>query len=406
GAELVRKHADSPVTVLAEAALAALTWTDQPDLALPVLLAHAGGDRARVALYAAGRAVRHIDPERLPDLLGPLLSGPVKVTSRKAAVRMLADYGPPATMDILRDAYRAGGQHRDVRAAVVSVARRHLENPVSWEILDSASGGTREEVRAFLDVRPWSIAEEHRPRYAALIVGACRSADREIRREAFDELPPWTRWAGDVSALVTDRVVDVGESMTGHDIQDLVASGGTGWLGEALDRLLALDAADPAPGGPGADRPARRRAEALIRATTTVIDSEVRAELRIPVRRMLGAPAYRSLAVLTLVDLGRLDDLDEIAGLCAGRPDLAARAADRAGTRLRQLPDLIDVAFLGPLITRLTGRADPAGGLLAVALVRVGATFGWADPWRDRLLALREHPEDAVREQAYSIDMT
>ena len=39
--------------LLQEAALAGLAWSDRPDLVLPVLLAHAGDDRARVAMYAA-----------------------------------------------------------------------------------------------------------------------------------------------------------------------------------------------------------------------------------------------------------------------------------------------------------------------------------------------------------------
>jgi hypothetical protein len=55
GFQIVCRYVDSADTVLAEAALGALAWTDHPSEALPLLLAHAADDRARVALHAATR---------------------------------------------------------------------------------------------------------------------------------------------------------------------------------------------------------------------------------------------------------------------------------------------------------------------------------------------------------------
>jgi hypothetical protein len=84
GRELVLRHLDDPEVVLAEAALEALARTDLPGEALPVLLRHAGGDRARVALYAAGRAARHVAPSLLPGLLGPVLPACSPGSARRA----------------------------------------------------------------------------------------------------------------------------------------------------------------------------------------------------------------------------------------------------------------------------------------------------------------------------------
>ena len=53
----------------------------------------------------------------------------------------------------------------------------------------------------------------------------------------------------------------------------------------------------------------------------------------------------------------------------------------------------------------LTARGDLPGGLLALSLARIGATFGWGRPWRDLLLALRAHPDPEVSDSAYEIDM-
>jgi hypothetical protein len=54
---------------------------------------------------------------------------------------------------------------------------------------------------------------------------------------------------------------------------------------------------------------------------------------------------------------------------------------------------------------RLRTRADAAAGLLAVALAGYGARFGWPQPWRDEVLALREHPAGDVRAAAVDLAM-
>ncbi|MBB4750710.1 hypothetical protein [Actinoplanes lobatus] len=496
GRELVRRHLDSPDVVLAEAALGALIWTDRPDLALPDLLAHAGGERARVALYAAARAVGHIPPSRLPGLLNTVLTGPAKVTSRKEAVRLLGRYGPPGAMGTLLEAYRLDGQHRDVRAAIVSTARQNLDVEESWTILDAAAGGSREEYEAVLGAVPARVPVEHRPRYAALVVAACHVPDREIRRAAYRELPRWAPWSGDLTGMLVDRITDLDEVLDGDEAARLMAHAGTGWLDTALDRLAALDTAegglarlrapdvadgglgrlrapdvadgglgrlrapdvadgglgrlrapdvadgglgrlrapdvaggvlgrlgagDVAGGVPGrpvvrdaagsgvvpsrADRPARRRIELIVRAAARRGSGVGRAELIPEIRRLAGRPGYLRLALASLVELGRLDNLDEIADRCAGRPVVTVDVAQRVGARVRQLPELIDAEVLAPLIRGLTARGDLPGGLIALSLARIGATFGWGWPWRDLLLALRAHPDPEVSDSAYEIDM-
>ncbi|MGH3569814.1 MAG: hypothetical protein ACRDRH_28140, partial [Pseudonocardia sp.] len=88
-AEVLRGFAGAIDVRVAEAALAALAWTDEPVDVLPDLLAFADTDRARVAVYAAARCARFVPPERLGTLLAPVLAGR-KVTSRKEAVRLCA----------------------------------------------------------------------------------------------------------------------------------------------------------------------------------------------------------------------------------------------------------------------------------------------------------------------------
>lgn len=410
GRELVLRHLDDPEVVVAEAALGALVWTDRPAEALPVLLRYAGGDRARVALYAAGRAARHVPPSRLPEVLGAVLTGPAKITSRKEAARLLAHYGPPRAMATLLEAYANPEAHRDLRAAIVSAARQRLRAEASWTILRTAVGGSREERRAVLSAYPYTIAERYRPRYAAFVVEACQAADREVRRAAFGQLGSWAPWLAGVTGLIVDRLTDLGETMPHIEIANLLRAGGDAVLGTALARLVERDAADGDPGGPAADRPARRRVELLARGAVVRSGSRPagadRTALVASARWLAGHAAFTGTAAALLVDLGRLDNLDELAGLCAGRPVLAVRTAKQVGARLRGLPDQPDPAVLAGLVGRLAGRGDLAGGLFAVALVRHGAGYGWPAPWRDLLLGLRRHPDADVREEAYAVDMT
>ncbi|WP_229075839.1 hypothetical protein [Actinoplanes sp. DH11] len=393
GRELVMRYVDDPDVVIAEAALGALIWTDRPAEALTVLLGHAGDDRARVALYAAGRAAAYVPPGLLPGGLGPVLTGPAKVTSRKEAARLLARYGPPEAMTALLAAYRDPQAHRDVRAAIVAAARQRPDIAANWEVLTAAGAGTREEAAAVLAADPYLVPERFRPRYGELIAAGCRAADREVRRVAFQRLPYWVPWVAAATGLAVDRVTDLGERVWSGEVAGLVPALGGDGLGTVLERLAARDAHDDAPGGPGSDRPARRRISAVVDGVSSWASSATAGERAayVPAARSFRSPAM-------LVALARWDGLDEAADLCAGRPVLAVRIAALVGDLPGEFePDVAD---------RLGARGDLAGGLFAVALAGRGAEHGWAPPWRDLVLRLREHRDEAVREEAYEIDMT
>ncbi|WP_067498696.1 hypothetical protein [Actinoplanes sp. TFC3] len=409
GRELVLRYVDASEVVIAEAALAALAWSDRPDEALPVLLRYAGGDRARVALYSAGRAARFVAPSTLPALLGAVLTGEsVKVTSRKEAARLLARLGPPGVMGVLLRTYREIGTHRDVRAAIVSAARQRLADPDSWLILTSP--GSREDRRAVLAATPWGIPERFRQQYAELIKTACRADDREIRRAAFAQLPSWARWTTGTAELVQQRLTDLGEPLLPVQLTSLIpALNGTG-LDATFARLIERDAADDDPGGPASDRPARRRLETLARGvigwSRTASVSQDRRPFVDSAHGLAGHAEFTALAVTMLIGLGRLDNLPEVADRCAHRPALAVQAAELIGSRLRELPEFIDPAVLRSTVSALAARGDLAGGLAAVALVQPGASFGWPVAWRELLLGLRTHPDPDVRDAAYAVDMS
>ncbi|MGX6601448.1 hypothetical protein ACWKSP_04815 [Micromonosporaceae bacterium Da 78-11] len=407
GHVIVRRHLDSPDVVLAEAALGALIRTDRPGVALSILLGHADDDRARVAMYAAGRAAGHVEPSRLPALLGGVLFGAAKVTSRKSAARLLGRYGPPQSGTTLLEAYTRTDQHPDVRAAIVGAARGRLWDPVAWTVLAAAVHGGRAELRAVLAARPAEVAEAARGRYAELIVAACASTDREVARAAFLALPAWSRWAPDLTALITGRLTDLDEQTGIFLAAQLVGALHGRGLDAILDRLVELDEADADPGGPLRDRPARRRIELLARAVTTWIRLAVPETDRSPATaaagRLTDRAPYVAAGMTMLVGLSRLDgdDLGLVADRCADRPVLAVRTAERIGTRLDELREPPEPSVLLSTADRLARRGDLAGGLFALTL----ADQGWAAPWRDLLRDLRHHPVTEVRDEAYLVDM-
>ncbi len=236
-------------------------------------------------------------------------------------------------MATLLDTYHHPDAHRDLRAAIVAAARQRVPAEASWTILRAAVDGSREERRAVLDASPDTIPHRHRPAYGALIVDACQATDREVRRTAFHQLGDWSPWLTGITDLVTDRLTDLDETMVPTEVARLLKTGGDDILATALARLVDRDTQDDHPGDPATDRPARRRIAllahgAVIRSAHHPTSAD-RTALIEAARWLAGRPAFASTATSLLVDLGRLDNLDEIARLCADRPVLAARTAER-----------------------------------------------------------------------------
>ncbi|KAA6212911.1 hypothetical protein CP973_26685 [Streptomyces albofaciens JCM 4342] len=449
GAALVRRCVTHPDVPLAEAALAALARTGRPDEALPELLAHAGGDRARVAVYAAGVAARYAAPSRLAAALRAVLvpggaapgrgaaGAQPKVTSRKEAARLAAARLPvPDAAELLVRAYHQPEQHRDVRAACATAATGLLADERAWGLLSEAARGPRGDRQAVLRVRPLDLPEQHRARYAGLVRAVCETDDAELAGEAYRALGAWSRWAPDAAGLLVLVLTDLDNRATWQEAADallvLAAEGplpGHGPGGpvphgaaEAEDPLARaarlLAAADARPGTPDAetrrDRPARQRLGHL----TARLDA---CRLREPALRtsalvvgqlLADYPDFVPYAVRVLscaLDLGADAEemtvqLTRLARLHTDRPALARHTADTLRHRLNGAhgPDRTTAAEAAA--RALTEDGGPAAGLFAVALTAFGGTrTEWSAPWRERLRALRRHPVPDVRDAALEL---
>ncbi|MFI5530586.1 hypothetical protein ACIA8O_18795 [Kitasatospora sp. NPDC051853] len=433
GRLLALEHLDSAEVVLAEAALAALPWTDDPAGALAPLLARVDGDRARVAMYSAARAARHVRPAELERQLAPLTTGG-KVTTRKEAVRLATAYLPPArAAALLRTATLTPGQHPDALAAAIGAATRLTERPEVWDLLERAASGPAQAQQALVRIRPWQLAEAHRVRYAGLVGRVCRSPEPEVAVAGLESLPQWARFAPEVAGLLPALVADPALRATWRAAARATVS--LAWNGQphplggaapgsVLHRtvtvLLAADAASGLPGGTadaadtadaGEDRdlPARQRLRELLTSVAQPERPWQRETVTALAELLRPEPALRVRLLLSLVDLrdepavlaGRLADLEEA---CAGRPALALQCADALSRRRRSALMPEDPAAVAALARQLAACGGYRSGLQALGLTTVfGRRHGWPAEWRDLLRTLRRHPAEDVRDRALEL---
>ncbi|QSY48887.1 hypothetical protein [Streptomyces griseocarneus] len=424
GTELLRRFADSTEVPLAEAALAAMAHTDRPEEHLTTLLAHAGGDRARVAIYAATRVSRFVAPSRLAGELRALLladSG-VKVTSRKEAARLAAGSLPAReAAALLAEACAHPGQHHDVRAACVAVTTGLLDHAEAWALLEDAVTGRRELRQAVLGTSPYQLPERHRPRYARLVHALCRTDDPEVAVAAYTALGQWSRWVPEAADTLVDVVTDL-DDRTGWRaaalaLCHLVTTGGPSGtpdpapLTRALAALIAADAGGGTPDAePDRDRPARRRVRYVV---TDAQGGRWNHHATLPVTHAViellgGSPDFVADAVdlaVRALDLDAAPDtlateLTRLARRHEGRPALAVRTATALEARLRTERGGDDEAFAHAAWV-LSEEGGHAAGLFAVGLTAArGRRTDWAERWRERLCALRRHPHLDVRDAA------
>ncbi|MFD0251253.1 hypothetical protein ACFVGX_10090 [Streptomyces sp. NPDC127113] len=418
GADLLRRWTGSAEVVLAEAALAALAGTDRAAESLPELLAHAGGDRARVAVYAVTRASRQARPSVLAGHLRDVLRAPdAKVTGRKEAVRLAAVRLPvPDAAALVAEVYARPGTHRDVRAACVAFTGGLLGHEEVWELLHDAAAGAPVLRAALLRALPMNLPEAHRARYAALVrdVAADPAADSATAVLAFQALARWAPWSAEAPGVLARAVTDLGNRGTWASAANALigaassAPHGLTGLMDALTTLAGTEDDDGSDAGETRDRPSHRRIEALVAGLETGFrrPEAVRPAALAAAGLLSAYDAHVARAAVLAahhVDLSavppRLDRVADLAG--SDRPALAARVAGALRERLETRAQPGDSAVLLAEVRTLAEHGGHARGLMAVAVTgALGNREDWPAPWRAALRALRRHPVPDVRDAA------
>lgn len=419
GRAAVEPFLTSDLVLLQEAALAALAWTDQPELVLPVLLSHGGDDRARVALYAASRAARFVRPSLLAQTFRPVLVGErVKVTSRKEAARLLGVLRAPGASEVLAEAW--AGAHRDVRAAITSAASQHLlHEPAGWALLQEAVHDSAATATVLVQRSPMTMATQYRSRYADLLIAVTNRPEPEVVRLALLSMSKWARYNPAATPVCAGFITDLSiRNATWSDattaLVAITATDPAAGLDEVVAAVRLLVRLESNPDVPNAtadrDHPARQRLSIVVGRLATAFSSRS-AEARQSLLRVadeLTAPEYLALRLRLLIHAlqwnAPLEELTAVADLLADRPLAAASAISQVSLRMTNAQAQWTPADLLEPATRLAATGRPIDGLFALTLTAVATgRAGWSPTWRALLVGLRNHAAADVRHAALEV---
>lgn len=390
-----------------EAALGALVWTDRPAPALPILLEHLDGDRARVAMYAMPRLARLLPAASVVAALRELLARPrLKVTVHKEALRLLGQYPTDEATTLLLEAW---GQplHRDVRIAALHAARGVLGQPRAWELLASAAVDESPDVaRAVVEIPVANVPQAHRARYLEVMARVADHPDPTARAVLFGSLRGG--WALAAVQFVTELAARVIGRLDPLDpwreALEVLAEGARSASTHAsvlalVDGLRDGARTDVAPAGERDQMALQRLSAAVERLgkdrhpTAAALSHGVGEHLRVePLTWSLGVDAEVAATPndgLAVVLLSRLREAPS-PRTCLDIERVAAAAAARSERQWSE-------PQARAAVDALREGSQPAR-LVAVAMLReLGPRWGWGPAWTERLGMLREDPDLDVR---------
>ncbi len=397
----LRSALESTEVTTQEAALGALVWLDDPAPALPLLLQHVDGERARVAMYAMPRLARLLPRERIVEALAALLARPrLKVTVHKEVLRLLGQLGTPRAIALVRASW-SQPLHRDVRIAALHAARSLLRETEAWSLLTEAAGDPDPDMaRALVEVPVATVAGAHRARYLEVMALVAEHPQPSARLALFNALRAGWSLAGpsvavELGARVLQRldptdpwqsavrvVADGARAREDHlTLEELVAE-----LATSADR-------DVAPAGER-DRCAHQR---LVAVTEALLAQRQPAALELLAQlslSLLAQPHWWSLGARLRVAAAPNAQLGKVSAelfFSAPTPSLrqgvveAAQAAAQLDARDWQSDDAAQV--LADL------RAEAAALVSVAVLAAFGRRWGWNAEWEGELAQLRNHAD-------------
>lgn len=408
--ELAEELASTEVPIQ-EAALGALVWLDVTAPALPILLEHLDGDRARVAMYAMPRLARLTARDAFVQALAELLARPrLKITVHKEALRLLGQLATARAVALLAETWQQP-LHRDVRIAALHAARALLSQEQAWTVLASVARDPDVDLaRALVEVPSFTIAEAHRARYVATMASIADHPSPVARAALFTALTGgWWSAAPLPSVELATRVLGRGDLADPWRLAaQLVAEGARAQDAHPAILRVVVELAgaadrDVAPAGER-DRLAHQRLLDVLGRLSAQRHPVVASLLEALAAALLASPTWweeGARARLAAADNARLAvvcvELLRDAPTPRMRHAVEELAATEAATSARSWSPEEAAGALAEL------RAASAGRAAARMLAGFGPRWGWGAEWQRALAELREDPDLDARLAARSV---
>ena len=417
----LQRYVASDTVAIAEAALGALVWLDQPAEALPILLEHLDSDRARVAMYAIPRMARLVPSDVLATTLRTLLGRErLRVTVHKEVLRLIGVHRIPDAGALLAAEW-SKGLHRDVRIAALHAARSMLDQPGSWSIIEAAAASDEPfQPLAVLDAWPGLMTADLRSRYLGTMLRLADHADDQVRRQLMHRLQneggvagSWLDGSeGRIAPVAARILIDEPSTVTWRIAANVLTrasrdDAGLQHLEGAVTELLArVRSEDPTPSRE-LDLPHRQRLQAVLQALAGLPRAQR------PAYANARAAVTALLEPAAALDQGWTAPSTTLWSVGLPREGRAQAILDRLGSARSRDEEVevygavcavygqagepwTDSSLLGVIDALLD--ADASARTLALRLVAVGGhQREWAEAWRLRLGRLRNDPDGRIR---------
>lgn len=406
---------------IAEAVLYGLSLTEEPEKALPLLLTHLDGDRARIAMYAIPRCLRRINPALSTSLLKELLNrDKLKITVRKEAIRLLGTTRSDESVALVQQELDKPQVHKDVRIAIGFAARQLLDDERCWTLLERLAASSEGEiVNSLLAQNPHELPPNQRSRYLAFIMKTAEHEEVHARRMAFYYMGRWGDGNEAIIAAAAARAIGnfADNTLWAIAMRTLVDISRDAGINDVILGIVQQMV----------NTPIQEEWNANIEAER---DMPQRQRLQTLIYMLTGLPPHTRLVLLPLYE-GMITRLapDEthrqvvvnlsIAAIDWQRVKQAAAGLHSVVLFLEQHPHLLHVAYHGivhnlnmsigywqpevllAIVDEVNAGEDYTATYLSLSLLEVaGKDLLWNKECVGRLRAYREHPLVAIRSLA------
>ncbi|MDR1800000.1 MAG: hypothetical protein LBR19_09020 [Bifidobacteriaceae bacterium] len=403
-------------------ALTALRLNENPLGAAQTLLEHVAGDQADAAVYALAPALRRLPADQVQQLLQPFLTGqrPATVNALSELVRLASVTRLPGLVPLLRSAFAWPDLARDVAGVIIQALAPYADQVK--DLYEEVTFMAPAMARAIILSPPSvSLPPRARPIVADAVSQALACADRSVRLAARAVYHKHAPWAPEGAEVLAAQLWDPDNPQWEEYARTLAHVAAYGVANEVLyeccSELMeyANDAMDSTLPGVHLDLPNLRRVAAVVRAliaqpidqTPPALDTlQSLAELLATREEtfFLALEAQCRLAFRVEPPVFKPVQFDQVAALVATRP----WAVHPAAHLVERAFDATYAAINEQAVCQAAARiAQTPQALLALPLVAgAAASAGWPRRWRDVVVALRAHPDPAVRAASRRVDMS